>query len=670
MKYCFRLLMIVALVTGFAACSTEGDMDSSQPQQPIVEGELLVKFSPDVAEALAANVASRSGVVTRSGAVSVDRVMELVDVFEIEPVFPAVEPQREVRVDVGLERWYVVRFGGDYTAEEVAAMFEPVGEVQKIDFNRTIKRAYTGKATPLSVERMAQMSGTRSSSVDPLLSAQWHLINRGDMFVKGESVKSVVDADVQVEKAWEKTMGSSDVIVAVLDEGVFVDHPDLKDNIWVNPGEKRGSMEDNDGNGYAGDYYGYNFARQTGAITWNDAYDSGHGSHVAGVIAAMNNNGTGIGSIAGGTPDRHGVKIMVCQLFSGNMGATGIHVARAIKYAADNGAVVLQCSWGYVSGRANAYDWGEAGFDSQEAWEAGAPLEKDALDYFVHNAGSPNGPIDGGVAVFAGGNESAPMAGYPGASDDYISVAATAADFTPAVYTNYGPGTSISAPGGDQDYYWDYVDEEHNYGEVGCILSTLPYHISPSGYGYMEGTSMACPHVSGVVALGISYAADLRRHFKADEIRDMVISTAVPIDQYMEGKKFYTRYVADIGPQQPMNINLPDYKGGMGSGQVSAAALLSAIAEGGEDMRFPNLYIPTEGSVAVVPARYFVGGESLTYTVSIADTSIASCASSGDKLVFSGLKAGVTTGSVTASNGTVHNFTITVRALAGDSGWL
>ena len=153
MKYCFRLLMIVALVAGFAACSTEGDMDSSQPQQPIVEGELLVKFSPDVAEALAANVASRSGAVTRSGAVSVDRVMELVDVFEIEPVFPAVESQREVRVDVGLERWYVVRFGGDYTAEEVAAMFEPLGEVQKIDFNRTIKRAYTGKATPLSVER-------------------------------------------------------------------------------------------------------------------------------------------------------------------------------------------------------------------------------------------------------------------------------------------------------------------------------------------------------------------------------------------------------------------------------------------------------------------------------------------------------------------------------------
>lgn len=181
---------------------------------------------------------------------------------------------------------------------------------------------------------------------------------------------------------------------------------------------------------------------------------------------------------------------------------------------------------------------------------------------------------------------------------------------------------------------------------------------------------MACPHVSGVVALGISYAADLRKHFKAEEIRDMVINTAVPFDDYVKGKKFYTRYVADIGPQQPMTMNLDDYKGKMGSGQVSAEALLAAIQQGGVAMRFPNLYIPTEGSVAVIPARYFVDGEELTYTVNIADTSVASVAKSSDKLVFSGLAAGVTTASITASNGETHNFTITVRGLADESGWL
>ena len=79
-------------------------------------------------------------------------------------------------------------------------------------------------------------------------------------------------------------------------------------------------------------------------------------------------------SIAGGSSDKAGVKVMVCQIFSGNVGSSSIAVARAIKYAADNGAVVLQCSWGYVSGCANEYDWGEAGFASQEEWEAGAPV--------------------------------------------------------------------------------------------------------------------------------------------------------------------------------------------------------------------------------------------------------------------------------------------------------
>jgi hypothetical protein len=90
-------------------------------------------------------------------------------------------------------------------------------------------------------------------------------------------------------------------------------------------------------------------------------------------------------------------------------------------------------------------------------------LEKKALDYFVHHAGSPDGVVEGGIAVFAAGNEYAPAASYPAAYPDYVSVAATAGDFTPAVYSNYGKGVTISAPGGDQDYYYDY-------GEQGCYF--------------------------------------------------------------------------------------------------------------------------------------------------------------------------------------------------------
>lgn len=665
----YGLLLLLCAVQ--LSCVKE-DILTEQGEQPYAEGELLVKFTSDVADMIAQAEPTRSGKVTRSGCVSVDEVMTLIGTYDMERVFPYDEEREELTRKSGLHQWYVVRFGGEYTAEQVAEQFKALGEVQSIDFNRTIKRAYTGKATPLTTQQLERMSSfsTRTTMNDPLFAQQWSLVNNGNLFTQGDVVKSVKDADVQCENAWERSTGDESVIVAVLDEGVFVDHPDLKDNIWVNEDEINRSTKDNDGNGYKGDYHGYNFAKNTGVITWNDVYDSGHGSHVAGVIAARNGNGVGISSIAGGDAKNSGVKIMVCQIFSGNVGSSGIAVARAIKYAADNGAVVLQCSWGYISGRANEYDWGEAGFASQEEWERGAPLEKDALDYFTHNAGSPSGVIDGGIAVFAGGNESAPMAGYPGASDDYVSVAATAADFTPAVYTNYGPGTSVSAPGGDQDYYYDYVDAEHSYGEVGCILSTLPYNVSESGYGYMEGTSMACPHVSGVVALGISYATQLRRHFKASELQQLLLDTAVPIDSYMTGDKEYRRYVADIGPQQPMRMKLSDYKGKMGSGQVSAAALMEAIAGAGEKMHFPNLYIAVDKQLAVVPARYFVEGEKLSFEVSIADSAVAVCEKQGDKYLFKGLKSGSTKASVKASNGETHDFVITVREGATDNGWL
>ncbi len=669
--YIYGLMAIFALAT---SCVQEAALQqpvTNTPTSEQNEGVLLVKFSAEVADLLEQSRAETRSTLTRSGRPSLDEVLDLVGSYSLERVFPC-DPRHEERTrQEELHQWYVVRFSEQFTPQEVADCLSPLGEVHAVDFNRTIKRAWNTEAKPLSMEALQRATTRAGETLDPLRDQQWNLINRGDMFKEGVSVKSVKDADVQCEKAWERTMGDPSVIVAVLDEGIFVEHPDLKANIWVNEDEVAGLREDRDQNGYVGDVNGYNFVTNTGVITWNNVQDSGHGTHVAGVISAVNNNPEGIASIAGGdgTPGS-GVKIMACQIFSGNVSTGLLEVVRAMKYAADNGAVILQCSWGYVSGAANAYDWGAPGFATKEQWMAGSPLEKLALDYFTHHAGSPNGPLEGGIAVYAAGNEYAPMAGYPGACEEYVSVAATAADFTPAVYTNYGPGTSISAPGGDQDYYYEYVDQEHNYGEIGCILSTLPYNVSKSGYGYMEGTSMACPHVSGVLALAVSYAAQQRLHFKAQELQALLYETATPIDAYCKGKKTYCRYVADVGPIQPMQMNLSDYAGEMGAGQVNATALLAAMEGAGLEMRFPNLYIREGETITTAPMRYFVGGEELTYTVKISDQTVATATPEGDKMLFAGVKQGVTTATITASNGVEHAFNITVRPSASGSGWL
>lgn len=683
-KTFYKISIMTALIAGFSSCAIEEPVsvqaDQTEKLSPVseeaLEGELLVRFDSRVSDILEKSGVTKSGPLapaSRSGVLSVDEILELVKGYQVERVFPIDTRSEEKARKEGLHLWYVVRFSDEYPVEKVAADLAQLGEVSRVEYNRTLKRAETGKAVPLTRETMKQMKASAKAAKfnDTHLGLQWHLVNNGDL---GQT-KFVAGADVNVEKAWELCTGDPSVVVAILDEGFDITHPDLKGSLWTNENEVWRSVEDNDGNGYAGDYHGYNFAAGNGVISTGGRYDTGHGTHVAGVIAATNNNNIGISSIAGGNGTEPGVKIMSCQIFSGSIAATVLDEVRAIKYAADNGAVILQCSWGYISGAANPYDWSPQ-FSTSEQWKNSNVLEFKALDYFVHNAGSPDGVIDGGIIVFAAGNEYAPAASFPAAYPDYISVAATAPDYTPAVYTNYGTGTTVSAPGGDQDYYYEY-GEGLNRGAIGCVLSTMPYTVTGeegplAGYGYMEGTSMACPHVSGVVALGISYAAKLRKHFKADELKALLYETTRPIEQYwnVEAPKQYYKFVTDLGDVHLSNMDLRNYRGKMGEGQVDAFAFLNAIAGAGVDMTFPNVFVALDGQTVISPAIYFENGASQTYTVNISDGSVASCNADGKNLVFKGLKEGQTSATVKASNGKSFDFIITVRKGAAGNGWL
>ena len=297
-------------------------------------------------------------------------------------------------------------------------------------------------------------------------------------------------ADISLQEAWNIEKGNSNVIVAVIDGGISYTHQDLASNMWSE--------------------IGYNFVNGSPTVTPHD-----HGTHVAGTIAAVTSNMIGVAGVAGGSGTGDGVRLMSCQVFSNN-GSGGFHLAPI--YAADNGASISQNSWGYSN--AGVYDQSVL----------------DAIDYFnVYGGGEA---INGGITLFSAGNSNSPGQWYPACYSGCFSVAATNNQDKKAWYSNYDTWVDISAPGG-----------ETNSVTARGVLSTLPNN----SYGYFQGTSMACPHVSGVVALMISLGYG--------EL------TSLQIDSIL-------RNTTD----NHYNIN-SNYLGKLGSGRLNAHSALLAVQE-------------------------------------------------------------------------------------------
>lgn len=283
---------------------------------------------------------------------------------------------------------------------------------------------------------------------DPYFANLWWMRNDGT-FSYGEATPRV-DADIDMTEAWEITRGDSSIVLAFLDTGCKLSHREFAGRLWHNPGEIPDNNRDDDGNGYVDDVHGWDFVNSDNVPEDN----LGHGTRVAGVAAANGNDGFGYVGVD------WRCKLMVLKITdAATSGTTIATVAEAIRYAADNGARVVNISIGD---------------------DTGSPLLKSAIDY---------ARAAGVVVVAAAGNQNSSAVRYPARYEGVIAVGGTDPDdersvsfmSNSSIGSNYGQNLDVVAPGN----YMYLLDHEHD-----TVYTTIA-----------GGTSVAAPVVSGIATL-------------------------------------------------------------------------------------------------------------------------------------------------------------------------
>jgi subtilisin family serine protease len=480
---------------------------AAQSNGPIEEGVVRIKVREDFAAQLEqARLSKRADDVVVTGIASFDAFNRQYQVKDLKRVFrPAGKFETRHR-RYGLHRWYELRIDKAASVVQAITTYQSLIQIEKAE--PVYKKAIIGSQHKnfgprvVNANQITREDGLPEASNDPLLGNQWHYHNTGQ-------TGGTPGADIDLFPSWQLETGKKEVIVAITDGGIQTDHQDLVDNVWVNTHEIPGNGKDDDNNGFIDDVHGYSFVDNSGVIA-----PEAHGTHVAGTVAATTNNGVGVAGVAGGSGTGDGVRVMSCAVFSetGEGGFSETYV-----YAADQGAVISQNSWGYVT----------SGTYEQSVL--------DAIDYFIAEAGKDEngnqvGPMNGGIVIFAAGNDGLDEDFYPGYYPPTLTVAATTHQDKKAYYSNFGTWVDLSAPGG----------ETNTVVEQG-VMSTLPNN----QYGFFQGTSMACPHVSGIAALLVSKFG--KAGFRPEALRARILQTTDDIDKQN-----------------------PDFIGALGAGRLNA----------------------------------------------------------------------------------------------------